>query len=159
MRSDRHIAKRSCGRSAVAMRPLNESLPLKLLIAREAVMDRFRPHLHSAGVTEQQWRVLRALCETEEMEAGELAQAICLKMPSLSRIIADLSGRGLISKRNGINDKRLRLVSITHEGRALFDQMSKQSEQEYADIQRTMGSQAYSKLMAELDSLIEELKP
>ena len=58
------------------MRPLGQSLPLRLLMAREAVMERFRPHLNGAGITEQQWRVLRALCEVEEMDAGELAKAI-----------------------------------------------------------------------------------
>ncbi len=139
------------------MRPLAQSLPLKLLMAREAVMERFRPHLKATGVTEQQWRVLRALCESDELEAGELAEAICLKMPSLSRIIADLSGRGLINRRNGKEDKRLRLVSITEKGRALVDEMARQSEAEYARIQGAVGAEAYAALMADLEAAITRL--
>lgn len=139
------------------MRALEHSLPLKLLMAREAVMERFRPHLHAAGVTEQQWRVLRALCETEEAEAGELAEAICLKMPSLSRILSDLSGQGLINRRNGVEDRRLRLVSITPEGRALVAEMAHQSEKEYAQIQNAVGQEAYTALMADLQAAIDKL--
>ena len=139
------------------MRPLAQSLPLKLLMAREAVMERFRPHLKATGVTEQQWRVLRALCESDELEAGELAEAICLKMPSLSRIIADLSGRGLINRRNGKEDKRLRLVSITEKGRALVDEMARQSEAEYARIQGAVGAEGYAALMADLEAAITRL--
>lgn len=139
------------------MRALEHSLPLKLLMAREAVMERFRPHLQAAGVTEQQWRVLRALCETEEAEAGELAEAICLKMPSLSRILSDLSGEGLINRRNGVEDKRLRLVSITAKGKALVGEMARQSEKEYAQIQSAVGPEAYAALMADLQAAIDKL--
>ncbi|MGH7006661.1 MAG: hypothetical protein ACREIP_22160, partial [Alphaproteobacteria bacterium] len=38
------------------MRAFSRSLPMQLLRAREAVMQRFRPMLHQHGVTEQQWR-------------------------------------------------------------------------------------------------------
>ncbi|MCP5082489.1 MAG: homoprotocatechuate degradation operon regulator HpaR [Alphaproteobacteria bacterium] len=139
------------------MRALEHSLPLKLLMAREAVMERFRPHLLAAGVTEQQWRVLRALCEADEAEAGELAEAICLKMPSLSRILADLSGEGLINRRNGTEDRRLRLVSITEKGRALVAKMARHSEKEYAQIQNAVGAGAYAVLMNDLQATIDKL--
>ena len=139
------------------MRALEHSLPLKLLMAREAVMERFRPHLQAAGVTEQQWRVLRALCETQEAEAGALAEAICLKMPSLSRILSDLSGAGLINRRSGTEDKRLRLVSITEKGRGLVEKMARHSEHEYAEIQNAVGPGAYDALMRDLQATIDKL--
>ena len=44
-----------------------------LLLAREAVMERFRPMLRDFGVTEQQWRVLRSLEEVGAMDLGDLA--------------------------------------------------------------------------------------
>ncbi len=136
------------------MRPLDESLPLKLLKLRETVMERFRPHLHEAGVTEQQWRVLRALAETDELEAGELAERICLKMPSLSRILAGLAGRRLLERRDGARDRRRKLVSISPEGLALFEAMSRQSEQEYAKLRADLGGETYDALMADLEDAV-----
>ena len=46
-----------------------------LLLAREAVMERFRPMLRDFGVTEQQWRVLRSLEEVGVMDLGDLADS------------------------------------------------------------------------------------
>src|SRR5438105_334324 len=43
------------------LRPFSQSLPMALLRAREAVMRHFRPSLQAAGLTEQQWRTMRAL--------------------------------------------------------------------------------------------------
>ncbi|MGM3243097.1 hypothetical protein ACS2VP_27140, partial [Bacillus cereus group sp. Bc237] len=45
----------------VALRAFSRSLPMALLRSRESVMVRFRPMLRAHGLTEQQWRVLRAM--------------------------------------------------------------------------------------------------
>lgn len=68
------------------LRSFNRSLPMALLRAREAVMRQFRPSLQSYGITEQQWRVLRALTTADMIEVLELAKATYLLAPSLSRI-------------------------------------------------------------------------
>lgn len=141
------------------MRPLQDSLPLKLLRAREVVMDRFRPHLNRLGVTEQQWRVLRALCEVDEIDAGGLADTICIRMPSLSRILADLSARGLITKRNGDRDKRVRILRVTEAGRLLVSTMAPRSEHEYRLIEAEIGNAEYARLLQTLDDLILRLAP
>ena len=139
------------------MRALDRSLPLKLLRAREAVMDRFRPHLHANGFTEQQWRVIRALVEVETIDAGALAEAVCLRMPSLSRILADLEARGLLRKLRSKADRRLVNVEITEEGRALFARMSEASERIYQSIQDRLGDDEYKDLMLRLDGFIARL--
>lgn len=143
--------------AATPMRPLAKSLPLKLLRAREAVMDRFRPHLHAHGVTEQQWRVLRALAETGETELSTLADLICLLLPSLSRIIPDLESRGLVARRRADADRRATLVSLTREGRALFETMSRRSEAIYRDLEAALTAADCANILADLDRLISAL--
>lgn len=140
------------------MRPLRKSLPLRLLQAREAVMERFRPHLHAHGVTEQQWRVLRALAEVGESEVTALADAICLLAPSLSRILPDLEGRGLVARRRADGDRRTSLVSLTREGRALFETMSKRSETIYRDIEAALEAAQCTDIIADLERLIDALE-
>ena len=44
-------------------RPFARSLPMQLMRARELVMRHFRPHLHDHDLTDQQWRIIRALTE------------------------------------------------------------------------------------------------
>ncbi|MFX9348115.1 MarR family transcriptional regulator, partial [Acinetobacter baumannii] len=77
-----------------------------LLRAREAVMRQFRPSLRNHGLTEQQWRILRALTAVDEIEVTELARVAFLLGPSLSRILRDLEGRALIERKAAENDAR-----------------------------------------------------
>jgi len=52
----------------VPMREFSRSLPMSLLRAREAVMRQFRPALRRHDLTEQQWRILRALAAIDAIE-------------------------------------------------------------------------------------------
>ena len=72
----------------VPMRDFSRSLPMSLLRAREAVMRHFRASLRQHGLTEQQWRILRALAAIDTIEVTELARAAFLLGPSLSRSCA-----------------------------------------------------------------------
>src|SRR5438552_9275122 len=83
----------------VPMRDFSRSLPMALLRARESVMRHFRPSLRAHGLTEQQWRILRALASTDDIEVTELARVAYLLGPSLSRILRDLEARRLIERR------------------------------------------------------------
>src|SRR6201982_2692041 len=83
----------------VPMRDFARSLPMSLLRAREAVMRQFRPSLRNHGLTEQQWRILRALTSVDEIEVTELAHVAFLLGPSLSRILRDLEARPLIERK------------------------------------------------------------
>ncbi len=70
------------------MRSFSRSLPMALLRAREAVMASFRPVLREYALTEQQWRVLRALTAARAPQRlGTLARTTFLSEPSLSRLV------------------------------------------------------------------------
>src|SRR4030081_2157398 len=90
----------------VPMREFSRSLPMSLLRAREAVMRHFRPSLRDHGLTEQQWRILRALASIDAIEVTELARVAFLLGPSLSRILRDLEARRLIERRAAKADLR-----------------------------------------------------
>src|SRR3954464_5528671 len=93
-------------------RESQRSLPMSLLRAREAVMRQFRPSLRKHGLTEQQWRILRALAAVETIEVTELARVAFLLGPSLSRILRDLEARGLIARKLVARDQRRSMLSI-----------------------------------------------
>src|SRR5437588_12426687 len=98
------------------MREFSRSVPMSLLRAREAVMRQFRPSLRDHGLTEQQWRILRALASVDTIEVTELARVAFLLGPSLSRILRDLEARQLIQRRVVKADQRRDLVSISARG-------------------------------------------
>jgi homoprotocatechuate degradation regulator HpaR len=139
------------------IRDFSQSLPMLLLRGREAVMRYFRPSLLEHGVTEQQWRVLRALSSADEMEVMILASATYLLPPSLSRILKDLQRRGLVKRRSDRRDARRNLVAITPKGNELIDTLSPHSEMIYAEITRCFGQKNFNALQNLLRRLESDL--
>ena len=138
----------------VPMRDFSRSLPMSLLRAREAVMRQFRPALREHGLTEQQWRILRALASIEAAEVTELARTAFLLGPSLSRILRDLEARNLIERMTAKTDQRRSMVSISKEGVKLRASVAPSSEAIYAEITQRFGARK----LAELQEMLGELE-
>jgi homoprotocatechuate degradation regulator HpaR len=138
----------------VPMREFSRSLPMSLLRAREAVMRQFRPKLREHGLTEQQWRILRALAAIDAVEVTELARTAFLLGPSLSRILRDLEARHLIERKIAKADQRRSMVSISREGVKLMASVAPSSEAIYAEITRRFGARK----LAELQDMLGELE-
>jgi homoprotocatechuate degradation regulator HpaR len=139
------------------MREFSRSLPMSLLRAREAVMRQFRPSLRDHGLTEQQWRILRALASIDTIEVTELARVAFLLGPSLSRILRDLEARHLIERRIAKADLRRGVVSISPRGLKLIEAVAPTSEAIYAAISRRYGARKLAELQDMLHALEQSL--
>jgi homoprotocatechuate degradation regulator HpaR len=147
------LAKRS-----LPMRAFSASLPMELLRAREAVMRRFRPELRVHGVTEQQWRILRALAHAGPLEVSELAAKTYLLAPSLSRILPDMEARQLIGRRQLDSDMRRSVISLERKGLRLIASHAPTAEQIYDQIAQEFGAERLSQLFGLLKELEEALE-
>jgi homoprotocatechuate degradation regulator HpaR len=141
----------------VPMREFSRSLPMALLRAREAVMRQFRPSLRQHGLTEQQWRILRALAAVDTIEVTELAHVAFLLGPSLSRILRDLEARHLIERKVAKTDLRRAVVSISARGLKLIEAVAPTSEAIYAAITRRYGARKLTELQDMLRALEDSL--
>lgn len=141
----------------VPMREFSRSLPMSLLRAREAVMRHFRASLRDHGLTEQQWRILRALASVDMIEVTELARVAFLLGPSLSRILRDLEARHLIERKVAKADLRRGLVSISPKGVRLMETVAPSSEAIYAAITRRYGARKLRELQDMLHALERSL--
>ncbi len=144
-------------RRAPPLRDFAHSLPMELLRAREAAMSRFRPMLREHGLTEHQWRVIRALAEYGRMVAGELAQRCFLLAPSLTRILQHLETEKLIRRASDRNDQRRSVFTLTARGRKLFARVAPDSEALYADMAAQFGARNMDQLYALLARFQEAL--
>lgn len=155
--TSRSPSTRSSANTSKGLPDFSHSLPMALLKARESVMARFRPSLRQHDITEQQWRVLRAMASVGEIEVTHLAEMVFLLPPSLSRILKDLTARGLLARRLSQADMRRSLVTLTDEGRALIAKVTPYSEKVYADIEQVFGSQELHDLCTRLAALEKTL--
>jgi len=136
------------------MRDFSRSLPMALMRAREAVMRGFRPSLSEHDLTEQQFRVLRALDSARgPVEFAHLAAQTFLLGPSLSRIVSNLENRRLVAKTPVLHDGRRSNVTITSDGRNLVSVIAPHSERQYATIEAAVGEQRLEELYELLNLL------
>lgn len=137
------------------VRATSRSLPIALLRARERVMGPIRAMLAEAGVTEQQWRVLRVLSEQGEVDATEIAHQACLLMPSLTRILQVLEKKSLCARRPHPTDRRRFLLAITPEGRALIERNIPESNRIFAELEAEYGKDRIEALLDLLGELTD----
>ncbi len=131
------------------------SIPIALLRARERVMSRFRPMLAEHGVTEQQWRVLRVVAESEAIDASELAHRACILAPSLTRIAKHLEDAGFIRRVKDSRDARRARFDVAPRGLALIDAMAVEREAIYASIEADFGAERVEALLELLEQLAD----
>lgn len=132
----------------------SRSLPIALLRAREKVMGPIRALLVDAGVTEQQWRVMRVLNEEGPQEPTHIADRACLLLPSLTRILQTLEQKQLIVRRRHPQDRRRQIVEISSEGIEIIHANLAVSVEQAKRVQRQLGPEKHEMLL----DLLNELK-
>lgn len=137
------------------IRRFSDSLPMLLLRARETAMARFRPVLHAHGITEQQWRALRALHDLGELTAVGLANECSILAPSMTRILRKLSDDGLVLANRSKSDQRELKVKISAKGKRLVATVGPIVEQEYAKIREQLRPDRLEALYDDLRHLIQ----
>ena len=140
------------------MRKYENSLPLKLLKAREAAMSFFRPMLQEHSITEQQWRVLRVLNDHEEMETKQLAETCCILSPSLTGIIQRLEQQEYVQRRKSPDDHRRTLISATEKARSLLEEMAPEVDASYNKLTSSLSKEKMD-ILNELLGDVSQIKP
>lgn len=135
----------------------HRNLPLLLLQARERVIAHFRPALNAAGVTEQQWRIVRALLELGPLEPRQIVVLCAISSPSLAGVLARMEDVGLVTRTRLDHDQRRLQVALTAKSRALARKLAPQIDAIYQDIEARIGRGFTQEFYRTLDRLIATL--
>ena len=136
----------------------HRNLPHLLLYARETLMAHFRSLLHAAGVTEQQWRVLRTLSEVGSMEPNQIARSCQILSPSLTRMLAGMEEQGLIKRARSSQDQRRQEISLTSKSNKLIDRMRPQVDAKYEELEARIGKELLDRLYRDVDAMVEQVR-
>lgn len=132
----------------------HRNLPLLLLQAREMVFGQFRHILNHYGLTEQQWRIIRALSEQGPLEPWQICETCQILSPSLAGVLARMEETGRIERRKVDGDQRRVLVSLSASSQALVKEIAPLVERQYRNLESGMGSDTISELYEVLDRFL-----
>ena len=135
----------------------DDSLTIALLRARDAVTAQFRDHVGAAGLTLQQWRVIRALAGGTALDTTTLAKRCVILAPSLTRILRHLGDAGLVETVPS-RDRRQRVIRLTPAGETLFIDIWQVSQQKCAAIEDAFGKDELRDLVVNLNRLRASLE-
>lgn len=130
------------------------NLPLLFMQAREGLVCHFRPILNHFGLTEQQWRIMRALIERGAMEPCAIVKECQILSPSLAGVLARMDDTGMVIRSRVPTDQRRVLVSLSHQGIALFGKVAPLIEAQYQKLEAAFGPALMEEIYAVLDKVI-----
>lgn len=135
------------------MRNFDQSLPMLLYRALNALMPEFRAIFRQFGLTERQWRVLRVLWEEDGRPLLALAERTLIPAPSLIGVINRLRKEGLVERRRSPTDRRVMQVWLTAGGKALQAQVTPLVDGAYAAFEDFMLPEEWRALTAMMDKI------
>ncbi|MDR5646952.1 homoprotocatechuate degradation operon regulator HpaR [Burkholderia cenocepacia] len=130
-----------------------------LLRAREKMMERFRPLITAHGLTEQQWRVIRALNEHGPLEPRQISDLCTISSPSMAGVLSRMETMGLVRKERFREDQRRVRVSLTDHSIELVHLLSNDLEMEYAVLEQQVGEDVVERVYRAVDALLAGLSP
>lgn len=120
-------------------------------------MQRFRPMLNEQGVTEQQWRILRALLQEDGLEPRQLCERCLISSPSIAGVLARMEDAGLIERERMDHDQRRVRVTLTLQAKAIGERMTSVVEEQYAELEALVGVDVLQQIYDVLDTLLLRL--
>ncbi len=121
-------------------------------IIQAANFNRF----HKAGLSATQFMILNILPEDDSgATMGSLAARTNLKPATIAQTVDSLEERGMVQRGKNAADKRVVLVRITDEGRALQNSASGQFRSFITGLFAAMPASDRKALVAGLESLVE----
>jgi MarR family transcriptional regulator for hemolysin len=105
------------------MKPVTPPIGLDLANTAKAVSRAFNERLAAAGGSVPTWLILSSLKSDERRTQLELARAVGIEGPTLTRHLDGLEGEGIVRRIRDSADRRAVRVELTGEGEELFQKL------------------------------------
>lgn len=135
--------------------PITGHLAYLLAQANREINRQLEARLSVEGVPVERWRILKVLSDGNGKSMGELADAVLLNHPTLTKIIDRMAADALVYRISDPQDRRKVLIFSSDRGKALTRKLDPLVQDQEAHIAGSNGNKATSDLKRLLENLIE----
>jgi DNA-binding MarR family transcriptional regulator len=133
---------------------LDAFMPFRLSVVSNVVSDAIASTYQALfGLRIPEWRLVAVIAESEELSQQQLGHRTRMDKVTVSRAAIALADRGLIERRANPSDQRSHLLSLTADGRALYEQVAPKALEMEARIFGGLSDQEIAGLRAMLDRI------
>ncbi len=136
---------------------LRAHLAYLLSEAERAVTRGLAEALAADRVTVEQWRILRALSDGHGHSMSDLAEAVLMPHPTLTKAVDRLVDNALVYRRQDAGDRRRVAVYLSDLGHDLLARLDRRAGGHHTAVEAAYGAERTERLMAELAALIRSL--
>jgi DNA-binding MarR family transcriptional regulator len=133
---------------------LDTFLPFRLSVVSNVVSDAIASTYHALfGLRIPEWRLVSVIAESDGLSQQALGARTRMDKVTVSRAAIALAERGLIERRANPADQRSHLLSLTADGRALYEQVAPKALEMEARIFGGVASQDLVRFREVLDRI------
>jgi MarR family transcriptional regulator, organic hydroperoxide resistance regulator len=137
-------------------KPITEHLAYLLAQANREINRQLDARFRKEGVPVEQWRILKILSDGKGHSMGELADAVLLNHPTLTKMIDRMVSEALVYRVQDADDRRKVVMFSSDRGKALTQRLNSLALSQEAHIAENYGNKATADLKRLLESLIEK---
>jgi len=138
---------------------MQQKNPLGFLIMDAARLLRrhFEQRSRHLGMTSAQMQILGRIALNEGINQAGLASLLDMEPITVCRHIDRMEAAGFVERHPDPNDRRVRLLHITDEGRALLPEMRALANSIFEEAQAGLGEKERAALLTGLEHLVSNL--
>ena len=103
---------------------LEEFAPYRIVALGHAISGRLARAYRDENLTIPEWRVLAVIAQADEVAARDVVRKTPMDKMTVSRAVASLEGKDYVRRAVDENDRRVSMLSLSKEGRSLFDRVA-----------------------------------
>ena len=137
-------------------KPITEHLAYLLAQANREINRQLDARFRKEGVPVEQWRILKVLSDGKGHSMGELAEAVLLNHPTLTKMVDRMVSDSLVYRVQDADDRRKVLMFSSDRGKTLTQRLNSLALSQEDHIAESYGNKATAELKRLLESLIEK---
>ena len=118
---------------------------------------RLNKQLSEKGVPVDQWRILRVLHESDGLTMRELAEAVSLNRPTMTKVVDKLVADALAYRIPDPDDRRKVRIFLSNQGKSLFLQQDKHVSVHQELVETDYGIEETKKLKKMLETFLSRI--
>ena len=126
--------------------PITEHLAYLLAQANREINRQLDARFRKEGVPVEQWRILKVLSDGKGHSMGELAEAVLLNHPTLTKMVDRMVSDALVYRVQDADDRRKVLMFSSDRGKALTQRLNSLALSQEAFIAENYGDKATGRI-------------
>ena len=133
-------------KSPLPSKPITEHLAFLLAQANREINRQLDTRLRKEGVPVEQWRILKVLSDGKGHSMGDLAEAVLLNHPTLTKMIDRMVSDALVYRVQDTEDRRKVVMFSSDRGKALTQRLNSLALSQEDHIAESYGNKATAEL-------------